>query len=125
MDQKKVLIIDDEIDLCLLLRSYFHRNNYEVLLSHSLQDGLQKIKQEKPQIVFLDSNLPDGVGWDAAPGIAEKYPSIQLNLISAFHTQPPEMPDTAAVYIYEKPISFSDLDRNLQKSNSAYDSENE
>ena len=34
--KKKVLIIDDEVDLCLLLKTYLNRRNYEVYCSHTL-----------------------------------------------------------------------------------------
>lgn len=116
MNRKKVLIIDDEIDLCHLLKSYFLRNNYEVYLSHTLEQGLSFLKALKPDIVFLDNNLPDGLGWSIAPEIASGFPDIQINLISAFHPQLPEMPEGARVFVIEKPISLTDLDRRFSKS---------
>jgi DNA-binding NtrC family response regulator len=109
--KKKVLIIDDEIDLCHLLKSYFLRNNYEVYLSHTLEQGLSFIKTLQPEIVFLDNNLPDGIGWNIAPEIAAQYPGTYINLISAFHPVLPHMPADARYNIIEKPISLSDLDR--------------
>ena len=112
-NRKKVLIIDDEIDLCLLLKSYFIRKNYDVYLSHTLEDGLSFLKTLKPHVLFLDNNLPDGIGWNAAPDIARKYPDIYINMISAFHPNAPAMPKNAKYSIIEKPISFSDLDKQL------------
>jgi DNA-binding NtrC family response regulator len=108
---RKVLIIDDEIDLCHLLKSYFLRKNYEVYLSHTLDQGLSFLKTLEPDIVFLDNNLPDGYGWQLAPVIAKDYPDTYINLISAFHPTLPEMPDTAKYTIIEKPISLTDLDK--------------
>ncbi len=108
---RKVLIIDDEIDLCHLLKSYFLRKNYEVYLSHTLEQGLSFLKTLKPDIVFLDNNLPDGSGWQIAPVIAKEHPDIYLNLISAFHPVLPEMPENARLTIIEKPISLADLDK--------------
>lgn len=111
--QKKVLIVDDEIDLCLLLKSYFLRKNYEVYLSHTLEQGVDFINKIKPDILFLDNNLPDGVGWDVAPGLCSQFPDMYINLISGFHPSPPSMPDNARYTVIEKPLSFSDLDRQL------------
>jgi len=116
MNRKKVLIIDDEIDLCHLLKSYFLRNHYEVYLSHTLEQGLSFLKALKPDIVFLDNNLPDGLGWSIAPEIASEFPEIQINLISAFHPPLPEMPEGAAFSIIEKPISLMDLDRRFSRN---------
>lgn len=111
--RRKVLIIDDEIDLCLLLKSYFLRKDYEVYLSHTLDEGISFLKSLQPDIVFLDNNLPDGVGWNIAPTLAQQYPDMYINMISAFHPQKPEMPVSAKYSIIEKPISFVDLDRQL------------
>jgi DNA-binding NtrC family response regulator len=109
--QKQVLIIDDEIDLCLLLKSYFLRKDYEVHLSHSLEEGLQMIKYLQPDIIFLDNNLPDGIGWQTAPDLAAEFPNTHIVLISAFHPEMPQMPENAKVQMIEKPISLTDLDR--------------
>jgi DNA-binding NtrC family response regulator len=117
MHRKKVLIIDDEIDLCHLLKSYFLRKNYEVYLSHTLEQGLAFLKALQPDIVFLDNNLPDGIGWNIAPTIATQFPETHINLISAFHPVLPSMPEAAKFSIIEKPISLTDLDK--QFSNNA------
>lgn len=114
MNRKKVLIIDDEVDLCILLKSYFVRKNYEVFLSHSLQEGLQMIEDKGPEILFIDNNLPDGIGWKAGFDILKKHPQIYLNLISAYNPQVPELPPNAKFQVYEKPISFSDLDERFK-----------
>jgi DNA-binding NtrC family response regulator len=111
MHGKKVLIIDDEIDLCHLLKSYFLRKNYEVYLSHTLEQGLAFLKALQPDIVFLDNNLPDGIGWNIAPKIAAEFPQTHINLISAFHPVLPPMPVSAKFSIIEKPISLTDLDK--------------
>jgi DNA-binding NtrC family response regulator len=111
MHRRKVLIIDDEIDLCHLLKSYFLRKNYEVYLSHTLEQGLAFLKTLQPDIVFLDNNLPDGIGWNIAPKIASELPNVHINLISAFHPMTPEMPAEAKFTVIEKPISLTDLDK--------------
>ena len=110
-NRRKVLIIDDEIDLCHLLKSYFLRKDYDVYLSHTLEQGLSFLNTLNPDVVFLDNNLPDGVGWEIAPQIARDYPHVQLYLISAYHPSYPEMPENAKYRIIEKPISLTDLDK--------------
>lgn len=112
-DRKTVLIIDDEIDLCLLLKSYFLRKDYNVYIAHTLGEGTELLRSIKPGILFLDNNLPDGVGWKAAPQFASEFPAMFINLISAFHPQKPSMPESSRFHVIEKPISFSDLDRQL------------
>lgn len=112
----KVLIVDDEIDLSLLLKSYLVRRGYEVILSHTLTDGLAAYAEYRPDILFLDNNLPDGVGWDEAAAFVSTNPGLQLYLISAYHPPVPVLPDYARYKVLEKPISFSDLDHILTSS---------
>ncbi len=109
-DGKSILIIDDEKDLCLLLKDYFVRNNYSVLIAHTLQGGLQQLHTFKPDFLLLDNNLPDGAGWNAAPQLAVEYPTLFILFISAFRFLAPEMPDGAYYAVMEKPIRFADLD---------------
>ena len=109
--RKKVLIIDDETDLCLLLKDYFNRKNYEVTISHTLNDGKNQLESLKPEILFLDNNLPDDEGWQYAPELATEYPDTYMVLVSAYHPDEPKMPDASRYRIIEKPISFSDLDK--------------
>ncbi len=116
MERKKVLIIDDEIDLCLLLKSYFVRKNFEVVLAHSLADGLQKLKLANPEVLFIDNNLPDGTGWNAIQSIIQSHPNIFINLISAYNPPTPAIPSDIKYKIYEKPISFADLDKEFDNN---------
>jgi DNA-binding NtrC family response regulator len=108
---KKVLIIDDEADLCLLLKDYFLRKKYEVNVAHTLIEGGTLVKSLRPDILFLDNNLPDGIGWNLAPGMAKEYPAMFIVLVSAFHPVVPEMPAHARFQTIEKPITLADLDR--------------
>lgn len=110
---KKVLIIDDEVDFCLLLKAYLTRHNYDVYYAHTLSAGVEQAKKISPEIIFLDNNLPDGLGWERAPYFLETYPSLQLNLISAYHPDLPNIKITSALKIWEKPISLRELENYL------------
>lgn len=108
-NKKKILIIDDEQDLCLLLKSYFVKKSYEVHSASTLQEGLQQMQQLKPDILFLDNNLPDGIGWNKVESFLHVNPSLRLFLMSGY---PPTFPNIPG-FSYEvliKPISFADLE---------------
>lgn len=108
--RKKVLIIDDEVDLCLLMKSYFSRKNYEVSIAYTLNDGMKRLHEVSPDYLFIDYNLPDGLGWDRLPDMYRSHPGIQFHLISAFRpTIPPDL-DGCKLTIWEKPISLKALD---------------
>jgi DNA-binding response OmpR family regulator len=115
MDKKKVLIIDDEVDFCLLMQFYLSKKNCDVSISHTLREGLGLLQNKTPDIVILDNNLPDGLGWPAAKDILETAPDVQLFLISANKpTKPDEINTDAHLQVVEKPISISQIDNFLR-----------
>ena len=114
MEKKKVLIIDDEVDFCLLMQFYLTKKNCEVSISHTLQDGLFKFESKDPDIIILDNNLPDGLGWPAAKNILAQKPEIQLFLISANKPSTKSYTDNTHFHIVEKPISILQIDNFLK-----------
>lgn len=116
MDKKKkqVLIIDDEVDFCLLMQFYLSKKNCEVSFSHTLKDGLGSIQNKTPDIVILDNNLPDGLGWPAAKNILAAAPQVHLFLISANKSFNKFDLSNSNFQVVEKPISISQIDNFLQ-----------
>jgi DNA-binding NtrC family response regulator len=106
--KKTVLLIDDERDFGLLLKGFFARKHYDVCVSYTIEEGMKALEEIKPDFIFLDNNLPDGLGWGKIEYIVKNYPKSQLNLISAYHT-PKTTPNT--IRVLEKPISIDDLDK--------------
>ena len=111
-NMKRVLIVDDEIDLCLLLKQFFTKRNYEVHIAHNLSDGLNILNTIKPDTLMLDNNLPDGMGWDLADEIHEKYPAMNLTLISAYQLAKDfKHKLDGSINFLEKPISLNDIEK--------------
>jgi DNA-binding response OmpR family regulator len=81
MKDKRVLIIDDEIDFGFLMTDFFSRRGGKVFIANSIKDGLRVLENEKPDLIFLDNNLPDGFGWGKTEYILGNYPNAQLILI--------------------------------------------
>ena len=103
------MIIDDEVDFCLLLRAYLSKRDYEVFVAYTLKEGISQIDEVHPDIVFLDNNLPDGLGWEKADFIYYNYPLIELNLISAYKTSHTTPTSHREIKIWEKPINVLEL----------------
>jgi len=104
--KSKILIVDDEVDFCLLLKAYLTKKGYEVYVANTLDEGMKTIRKDHPDIVFLDNNLPDGLGWEKAKEIQKEFPNIQLNLLSAFETVGDE---SISIPVWEKPIDLQRL----------------
>ena len=61
--KQKILIIDDEKDLCDLIKGILERENFSVDCAYTLKEAAVKLNQH-PAIILLDNNLPDGSGLD-------------------------------------------------------------
>jgi DNA-binding NtrC family response regulator len=116
-EKKKVLIIEDEEDLAMLLRDYFVRRSYEVSITGTLSEGAGLVQATEPDVLFIDNNLPDGAGWASAPAWAAHHPGAMMVLVSAYRQEPPQMPPAANYHIIEKPIRMADLDKLFPSGN--------
>jgi two-component system OmpR family response regulator len=113
MLNKKVLIVDDENDFGHLLGSFLSRRGYDVHLSHTLREGMQALDELHPDVMILDNNLPDGLGWEKTEFILTKQKYIKLILISAYHHDPTITQKFPEVKIFEKPINLAELNKYL------------
>ena len=80
--KKKVLVIDDELDLCALIRLVFMRENFYVDCASNLAEAEAKLPG-RPDIVFLDNNLPDGLGIEYYRSHAEAFDDSYIVMMSA------------------------------------------
>jgi DNA-binding response OmpR family regulator len=112
MEIKNALIIDDEIDICLLLRNFLNRKNKKAEYSTTLEDGINKFREHQPELVILDNNLPDGKGIDLIKDLkraVKKGHPLHIIVISAMSNLKSKALAYGADYFMEKPISFSKL----------------
>ncbi len=68
----KILIIEDEVELVKVLRSYLEQSGYQVIEALRGDKGLVLWEQHKPDLVILDLNLPGMDGLDVARHIRQK-----------------------------------------------------
>lgn len=109
MSKQRILIVDDEADFCLIMKSFFMGKGYEVALAPTIKDGLEKADEIHPDILFMDNNLPDGNGWDSVDQIVEKNPQIRAYLVSAHRNRNSFPKNNPNIVIWEKPISLGVL----------------
>jgi DNA-binding response OmpR family regulator len=67
-----ILIIEDEVELVKVLRSYLEQAGFNVLSAHRGDSGLSTWEQRQPDLVILDLNLPGMDGLDVARAIRRK-----------------------------------------------------
>ncbi len=59
---KKVLVVDDDPDVRTFIVTVLEENNYIPIVAHDGVEGLQKVKEEKPDLITLDVLMPRGSG---------------------------------------------------------------
>lgn len=85
-DILKVLIIDDETDICYLLSTLLKQKNLDTEYVNTLSDATIALEREAPGIIFLDNHLPDGLGINFIEHIKHKYPLSKIVMITAHDT---------------------------------------
>jgi two-component system, OmpR family, response regulator len=81
---KKVLIIEDEGDMCLLLNIMLTGKEMELDHVKSLASAEEYLQKEKPPVVILDNKLPDGFGIDFINHIKANSPATKIIMISGY-----------------------------------------
>ena len=59
---KKILIVDDEPDIVSYLEMLLHDGGYETVTAGNGNEGIEKLKSEKPDLVTLDITMPESSG---------------------------------------------------------------
>lgn len=85
MAKKKILIVEDENDLVEALTLRLEANNYEVLKAYDGQQGLDRAKKDRPDLIILDLMLPKIDGYKVCRLLKfdEKYKKIPVILFTA------------------------------------------
>jgi len=82
---KKILIIEDEADMCLLLNIILTGKGIQLDHVKNISSAVSYLKTDSPSIVILDNKLPDGFGIDFIPEMKKANPDIKIIMISGFN----------------------------------------
>lgn len=78
------MIVDDEEKLRTLLARIIKLEGFEVIETGDCQSALKKLEQTQIDIVLCDVKLPDGNGVELSKKIKDKYPHIEIILLTAY-----------------------------------------
>ena len=106
--EKNILIIEDEKELCFLLKNNFLKQNFQVDCELTLKEGIHKLRSAPYQFLLLDNNLPDGRGIEALPFIRSYTPRLLVIVMSALGLREAAL-SAGADYFMEKPISLKEI----------------
>ncbi|HEX4850023.1 MAG TPA: sigma 54-interacting transcriptional regulator, partial [Puia sp.] len=84
MDTKKILVIDDDRDICLLLNRFLSRRGYEVTEMYSGKKALVYLDTVQPDLIMCDYRLEDMDATALLPAVKAKYPHIPVIIITGY-----------------------------------------
>jgi len=115
-DIRKVLIIDDELDICVLLSGILRILGIKATFSTTLQEGIKRLSDEDFELLFLDINLPDGSGMETLPRIKVLNPELNVIMISAYdgESERRQAREKGALDFISKPFSTNKIKEKLK-----------
>jgi two-component system, OmpR family, alkaline phosphatase synthesis response regulator PhoP len=113
MNPKKILIVDDEVDLVETVRFPLEMEGYHVLVSYNGEDALNQARQENPDLILLDLMLPKLDGYKVCRLLKfdDRYKHIPILMLTA-KTQEKDKAlgmETGANEYITKPFEMDDL----------------
>ena len=94
MSKGRILVVEDDLDICQMLRLYFDSQGYEVLTVTRGNDALDVCRKKQPNVVVLDIMLPDMDGYDVCRELRGNLRTSHIPII--FLTQKDERSDKIA-----------------------------
>ncbi len=82
MSAEKILVVDDDLNICELLRLYLTKDGYNVVVANDGQSAVAMFQEENPSLVLLDVMLPKLDGWQVCREI-RKFSETPIIMLTA------------------------------------------
>ncbi len=108
---QKVLIVEDEGELRLILDIILHERDLDLTYVSNLLDAEAYLQDNKPSLVLLDNKLPDGYGVDFISYIRKHYPGTKIIMVSGLGSAKDVALENGADLFLEKPFALDEFNR--------------
>ena len=82
MSAEKILVVDDDLNICELLRLYLEKEDYTVVIANDGASAVSTFNAENPALVLLDIMLPKLDGWQVCREI-RKFSEVPIIMLTA------------------------------------------
>jgi len=79
-----ILVIDDDMDICMLLQRYLSKNGFSVSLAYSGKSALQNINEQIPDLILCDFRMEDMTGGELLEKVKEIHPEIPFIIMTGY-----------------------------------------
>lgn len=113
---KKLLIVDDEVEICEFLKSFFEDRNFKVATACSGDQALLKVSSFSPDVILLDIQMPGMDGLTVLQKVKESFPKVKVIMVTAVETQDKieKAIRLGADNYITKPLSLDYLEKDVQ-----------
>jgi DNA-binding response OmpR family regulator len=112
---KKVLVVEDEGEIGLVLDMILNERKLQADYVNTLLSANEYLEKQEPSVIILDNKLPDGFGVDFISYIKKKYPLIKIIMISGFASVRDVALENGADMFFEKPFSLDEFDEAINR----------
>jgi len=118
MNKKRILLVDDELDLVETVRFSLELEGYDVLVTHNGEDALNQARKENPDLILLDLMLPKLDGYKVCRLLKfdERYKHIPILMLTAKTQEKDKLlgKETGADEYITKPFEMDELMRKVK-----------
>lgn len=112
---KKILLVDDEESIQLLYREEFVDEGYEVIAALNGEEALAKFKDDQPDLVILDIQMPGMNGIEVLRQMKMMTPAVPVILSSAYHEYKQDLGAWASDEYVVKSADIDDLKQAVKR----------
>lgn len=125
MSSKRILVVDDEIEVTSFFKYLLEDSSYEVVCSNHGTETLERISQSRFDLALLDIKLPDTDGLNLLRELKQRQPACKAIMMTGYSTvrSAVEAIQLGAVDYLEKP--FTDIESLEERIRTILDSEND
>lgn len=112
-----LLIIEDDPNLNQMLALHFEDQGFSVTSAYACADGLTALQQHSFDLVFLDQQLPDGLGIELLPKLTQQVPELNVIMMTGQHDLELaiEAIKLGAADFIHKPVKTQELQNTVEK----------
>lgn len=113
--KQKLLIIEDEGEMCLLINLLLDDKELDIEHVKTLSAAVEYFQQHAPDVVLIDNRLPDGFGIDFISVLKENYPDTRIIMITGADASVKDLAiENGADIFLEKPFTKTELSQAIR-----------
>ncbi len=119
MDEIKVMIVDDEVEFAEAMAERLELRGFQPNTVNCGRDALEILSADfLPDVILLDLKMPDMSGFDVLVEVKEKYPSIQVIMLTGHGAASSgnDSIDQGAFAFIMKPVELSEITAKIQEA---------